>query len=88
MAIESFKCDTHSLLCMSTIGPTMVRIYRKCIRHSFFLQSTKGPTMVWLVEKVFKAKVLRWLENAIMTSVFANTVNTSYTFFNSHRSTI
>ena len=24
MTIESFKCDRHSLICMSTIWPTMV----------------------------------------------------------------
>ena len=34
--------------------------------------------MVELEEKIFKTQVLRWLENAILTLVFASTVNTSY----------
>ena len=37
--------------------------------------------MVGLEQKIFKTKVLRWLENAILTLVFANTVNISYTCF-------
>ena len=37
--------------------------------------------MVGLKEKIFKIKVLRWLENAILTLAFADTVNTSYGFF-------
>ena len=37
--------------------------------------------MVELKENIFKTKVLRWLENAILIMDFANTVNTSYMFF-------
>ena len=41
--------------------------------------------MVGLEEKILKTKVLRWLENAILTVAFANTLNaflhTSYRFF-------
>ena len=37
--------------------------------------------MVELEEKIFKRKVPRWLENAILTLAFANAVNTSYRFF-------
>ena len=36
---------------------------------------------VQLEEKVFETKVPRWLENAILTLVFANAVNTSYKLF-------
>ena len=49
---------------------------RYCIVEPFF----KGPNKVGLEEKNFKTKVLGWLENAILILVFANTVNTSYTF--------
>ena len=37
--------------------------------------------MVGLEEKVFKAAVLRWPENASLTLVFADTVDTSFKFF-------
>ena len=47
----------------------------------FHPASTKGPTMVELEEKIFKIKVLRWCENAILTLTFANTVNISYRSF-------
>ena len=47
----------------------------------FYPESTKGPTMIELEEKIFKTKVLRWLENAILTLDFANTVNASYMLF-------
>ena len=51
------------------------------MRHSSYSDSAKGPTMVGLEAKVFKTEVLRWLENAILTLVLENTVNTSNTFF-------
>ena len=43
--------------------------------------------MVGLEEKIFKTKVLRWLENDILTFVFANTV-TPLSSFNICTSTI
>ena len=47
-----------------------------------YLESAIGPTMVGS-KKSFQNRGFGWLENAILTSVFANTVNTSlnYTFF-------
>ena len=40
-------------------------------------ESTTGPTMVGLEDEIFKTKVVRWLENAILILNFANTVETS-----------
>ena len=37
--------------------------------------------MVEPEENIFETKVLRLLENAILTSAFANTANTPYRFF-------
>ena len=46
------------------------------------LDSIVWPTMVGLVKRIFKM-VLRWLENASLLFIFANTLNPSfnYTFF-------
>ena len=38
-----------------------------------YLESVIGPTMI-VHEKTLKTKVLRWLENAILIMVFANTI--------------
>ena len=43
--------------------------------------------MVEIVEKVFRAKVLRWLENAIVALAFANKKMHPIGPFNSNRST-
>ena len=43
-------------------------------------ESIIGPTMVGLGETIFKIKVLRWLENAVLILVFANTLNPSFTY--------
>ena len=50
-------------------------------RHSIL--PTFGPTMVGPGEQIFKLKIFRWLEDAILMLIFANTVNISFdnTFF-------
>ena len=42
--------------------------------------STIGSTTVELGERVFKMKVLRWLENAILRLAFENTMNASFDY--------
>ena len=52
-------------------------------RHSFASRVYYKAHHDWARRKIFKIKVLRGLENAILRLVLANTINTSfdYTFF-------
>ena len=70
----------NTIFCKSHFTNHLIRIYGKYIRHSY-PESTKKHTKAGLEENIFKTKVLRCLLNAILTSVFANTVYTSYTLF-------
>ena len=43
----------------------------QCIKHSLVFSLYYGAHHGWARRKIFKTKVLRWLENAIMRLVFA-----------------
>ena len=52
----------------------------QCARHSLVSSVYYRANHGWTCRKLFKTKVLRWLENAILSLEFANTVNTSFNY--------
>ena len=49
--------------------------YFECIKHSLVSSLHFGAHHGWASRKIFKTKVPRWLENAIMRLIFANIIS-------------
>ena len=49
--------------------------YFQCIKHSLVSSLYCGTYHGWARRKIFRTRVPRWLENAIMRLIFANTIH-------------